>query len=890
MNIRKIYILLFTGTLLIFLATSCSTKKNKWNRRVYHNLTGHYNAYFNGNEALKVAVKDISLAHVDDYTEVLDVFPLGTPEVAMASVTDLDRTIMKASLVVHNHSMYFGKEEKVKWVYYSYLLMGKARFYKQEYGTAKQIFRYVITKYPNENVKQDAQLWIALIASIEGDYESAISQLDAIKNKVSSGAVSKESYRMLPLVYADVYVRMKNYEAAIPYLKLGIDRANKKKEKARLYFILGQLQQEQKKFKPAIQQYLQVLKKNPTYEMDFNARMNMAKCYEGGDSRVVMKQLSKMLKDIKNDEYQDQIYYVMAGIALKEKKKPLAIDYLQLSVQKSVSNDKQKAFSALKLAEIYFDDEKYTNAQAYYDSTMLFLPKDYPDYNTLNNRKVVLTELVTNLVIIQTEDSLQNLANMPEGKRNKLIEGYIAAEIQAEQLAAKLEQERLANLQFLQQNRGEEKQLESVTNKGAVAWYFYNPNQVSSGYSEFVAKWGNRKLTDNWRLSDKQIISFDNPGDDENPSEDGEEVQQKTQKSSNKKTKEYYLANVPLTQSDMDSSNARIEKALFEVALVYKEKLFNTPKAKESFDELLRRFPAGTQTDQAYYNLYRIYIAEGNNGDARFYKNKLIKEFPDSDYAKILQDPDYFSKLAQEANKIKIFYKETYQLYSQKQYAKVQANCVLALTQYPNNSAELSRFEMLNALCVGSSRDTVAFIAALQKVVNTYPDSEVKPKAESMIALLQISNKANNKGDKNGESSGNTGDQKNDFTPSIYVYNASETHMFLVLADKRSVQISELKNRISDHNSKYFGTENLTVSAIPINENILLIGVSNFKDEKKALEYFQSARRNSLLYVMLKKNGGNFFIISEGNYSRLYRSKDLDGYRKFSEQHYPAEK
>ncbi len=886
LKIRNIHILVFLGIMMIFLGNSCSTKKNKWNRRVYHNLTGHYNAYFNGSESLKAAVKNIALDHHDDYTEILQVFPLGTSESVMTETTGLDRTIMKASIVVHKHSMYFGKKEHVQWVYYSYLMMGKARFYKHEYGTAKQIFKYVVNKYPKENVKQDAQMWIALIESIQGNYENAISQLDAINRKVSSGAVSKESFRMIPLVYADVYLRQGNYEAAIPYLKKGIDRAKKKKEKARLLFILGQLEQDQAKFKPAIQHYLMVLKKNPTYEMDFNARMNMAKCYDGGDSRVVIKQLNKMLKDIKNEEYQDQIYYVLAEIALKEKKEPLAIEYLEKSVLLSVSNNKQKAFSALKLAEIYFDNEKYTSAQSYYDSTMLFLPKDYPDYDKLDYRKKVLTDLVSNLIIIQTEDSLQALANMSESKRNKLIDGFIAAEIEAERKRAEEEQDRLATLQFMQENRmNNPKEMQSVTQKGKASWYFYNPSSVSSGFSEFSAKWGSRKLVDNWRLSDKTVISFDD--ESEGDEADTTEAGLKSKVTSNKKSRDYYLKDIPLTQEAMDTSNVYIEDALFAVGVIYKEKLLNNPKATESFDELLRRFPTGEYTDQAYYNLYRIYMVEGNKSDARFYKKKLIKEYPESDYAKLLQDPDYFKKLQKEANKVKVLYKETYQLYLAKQYSKVQQNYSLALKDYPDNKRELSKFEMLNALCVGSTRDTTAFIAALQKVVDDYPDSDVKPKAVEMIALLQTkSNITKGKGKEGGE----TGEVEEEKETSIFVYNEEETHMFLVLADKRNVKISELKNRISDHNSTYFGTENLTVSAIPINANILLIGVSNFKNEAVAMNYFKTARRNSLLYVMLKKNGGNYFIISEGNYSRLYKSKDLEGYRQFYSRYYPEGK
>jgi len=894
LNIRRLHIYIFIGLIGLLLASSCSTKKNKWNRRVYHNLTGHFNAYFNGQESLKEAKIDIANAHKDDYTEVLDVFQLGTTADALSSAPKLDRSITKASIVIHKHSMYFKKKEEVKWVYYSYLMMGKAKFYKHDYDAAKQVFQFITTKYPKENVKDEALLWIALIESIQENYNKSISLLDGIKSKINKGQISKEAYIMLPKVYADAYLRQENYAAAIPYLREAVNRAKKKKDQARSLFILAQVEQKKSKLKTAIQHYLQVLKKSPTYEMDFNARMNMARCYDGGDSKVVIKQLKKMLKSSKNEEYQDQIYYALAEIALKEKDKPLAIKYLKLSVAKSMNNEKQKAFSALKLAEIYFDEEKYLNAQSYYDSTMLFLPKDYPDYDKLNYRKNVLTELVNNLIVIQTEDSLQVLANMSARKRNSLIDNYIKDEVEREKREAQLERERQEQLQFLAENKQNEKQIKKVTQKGAPKWYFYNPNSLSSGFSEFTLKWGKRKLVDNWRLSDKTSISFDENQDNEEDGDITDSTANTTiQATSNKKTRDYYLQDVPLTPALIDTSNSRIEEALFNAAIIYKEKLQNRKKAIETFDELQRRFPKSKYLDQVYYNLYRIYINEGNKGDAAYYKKKLLKEFPNSEYARILLDPDYFKKLMAEANKVKIFYKETYLLYTQKQYTKVQENYLTAKKDYPDNKKELARFEMLNALCVGTKRDTAEFILALQKVVDDYPKSEVKTTAAEMIAYLQTEKKTKS-GDQGKEGEGkslengeNGSVEQTEEKATIFVHKADETHMFLVLADKRNVKISELKNRISDHNTTFFGTENLTVSAIPINTNVLLIGVSNFKNEKAAMDYLKTTKRNSLLYILLKKNGGNFFIISEGNYTRLYRSKDLEGYRKFYAKIYP---
>lgn len=884
MKIHRIYTLLLLSGILIFLASSCSTKKNKWNRRVYHNLTAHYNGYYNGEVSLEAAIEEIKEANKDDYSKVLDVFQLGTEEDVKSSSAKLDRAILKASMVIHKHSMFFGKKEEVKWVFYSYMMIGKARFYKHEYGLAKQVFQFVATKYPKEEVRYDALMWVAMVQGIQGDYDDGISNLDGIKNRVAQGKTSKDVYKMLPMVYANIYIKSENYEAAIPYLKQAIDRNHKKAIRARLLFILGQVNQLNKKYRSASAYYAKVLKNNPEYIMDFNARIHMAECYTGGDSREVYKQLDKMLKDIKNKEYQDQIYYALAQVALKENHQNEGIDYLKKSVQTSVSNDKQKAFSALQLAGIYFEKKQYTQAQAYYDSTMMFLPKDYPKYEELNTRKNILTELVTNLLVVQREDSLQALAKLPAATRNKMIDDMIAQLRHQEELARKAEQERQENLQFLESNRQGPR---SVTGKGSSKWYFYNTASLSAGRTEFLKKWGNRKLEDDWRLSNKSSNAF---GDE--TLADGEEEGNKAISDSlkkaqaNKYSREFYLKDIPLTRVKMDSSNIHIEDALFNLGIIYKEKLRNEDEAANAFEKLIDRYPKGKHTPEAYYHLYQIYNDQGINSEAKRYKKKLINEYPESDYAKILQDPDYFKKLAKEANVAKDFYKKTYELYLTDDLKSVKRNCNIAKKFYSADKALMAKFEMLSALATGkSTKDTAEFIAALTVVVDSFPDSEVKPLAQEIILQLQ-SGPAKHDSLSGEESNGETQNKPT----TIFVYSPDKPHMFMILADQRNLKVSELSKRISDHNQRYFALNKLKVSSLPINENMILISVSEFPNKDKAIDYFKTIRRNTVLYGMIKRIGGNYFVISDGNYRRLYQSKDLVGYRKFFEQYYPEGK
>jgi len=865
---------------ILLFAGGCSTKKNTWVRRTFHDITAHYNAYYNGQLALDEARETIAKDHKDNYSEILDVFPLGTDASVKSVSLKLERAHEKASIVIHKHSMVFNDDEKIKWVYYSYMMIGKSRFYGHEYGLAKQTFKYVAGKYSTKDVKYDALLWIARVQVIQGDYDEARGNLGGIQNKLRKGEVSNEVKRLFPMVYADLYLKQQNYDAAIPYLRQAI-KVNKKKEtKARLFFILAQVEQKQGQLHKAVKDYEQVLKNNPVYEMDFNARINMAKCYDAGsgDSRTITNKLLKMLKDEKNKDYLDQIYFALAEVELKNENIPKAIEYLKLSVEKSTTNNLQKAFSALKLADIYFEKPDYPNAQAYYDSTILFLPRTYPDYELLKERKDVLTELVTNLITVQREDSLQELAAMSESKRNRIIDKLIKDEIAREEAERKAEQERLESLQFMEENR---RTTQSVTQGRTNKFYFYNPQTLSYGFTEFRRKWGQRKLTDYWRISNKQVLSF---GEEEDFTEEQKAKADSIQKlKNNKKSRQYYLKDIPLTQELIDSSNKRIYTALYNMGFIYKEKLNNYPKAIESFEKLLKRYPKTKYTPAAYYFLYQLYESKGEMSDARFYKKALLKEYPETDYAKILRDPVYYKKLMAKADKLKKVYKKAYRMYHLGNYTKAIAYADEAIRDYPEATLTLSKCEMIKALSVGKTSDTAAFISALNKVVNDYPQTDAANLAADIIKRL-------NEGKKMDKSKPPPTLEEKKKQISIYSYDPEATHMFIIVVNRKNMRASEFQQRIANHNDKYFATDKLTVSAIPINKELVVVGVSNFKNKKEAVTYFKTLKRNTVLYGMMRRTNHNYFLISQDNYTKLYKTRNLDAYKEFYAKYYPEGK
>jgi tetratricopeptide (TPR) repeat protein len=870
---------------LVLVVVSCSPKKNTFTRRTYHNITAHYNAYYNGDLSLNDGIKTFEKQYVDEYTSVLPVFPYPDEAAAQAITPQMDRAIKKASKVISKHS--FAKYNKkrreyCKWIDDAYLMMGKAQFYKEDYITAQSTFNFVISRYKEDISKYDAMLWNARIGTLREKYDQAQSNLDNVVAKASKGGVSKEVYKEVHMVYADFFIRSENYAPAIEHLLKAIERNRKKSVKSRLCFILAQIYEREGKLKEATFYYKKVIKMNPPYDMAFHAKIFMAKSFdaESDDPKDIKKILLKMLKDEKNKDYLDEIYYALAEIAKKEENLKQTKEYLRLSVQKSISNNYQKAISSLDLADIYFEELDYTNAQAYYDSTMTFLPKDFPNYKDISDKHDVLSELVTNLMIVQREDSLQKLAKMTTPELNAFIDNIIQKIREEEERIRREEIER----QQMAQNMEIERRQQSVT-QTTGSWYFDDPSQLSFGYTEFTKKWGKRKLEDLWRLSDKQTTSMDfGDGEDEFGDEFGDEkIDGKESKENDNKNREFYLKDIPLTPEKMQASNKSIANALYSLGIIYKEGLNDMDKSIESFGDFEDRYPNDTNIIKVYYQLYRIYKTIGIRDKEEKYKRLITNNFPDSDYAKIIADPEYFKKLAKERNIAEQKYAETYDAYLNGNLDQVFSDAEKANKEYNNNEV-LAKFEYLKALSYAKRNDTTSLKTALNKIISDYSKTEVKPLAQNMLDFLTKPEMVID------ESSGEVvegGEQKEVVEQSKYQFDPKAIHLFVAVVAINKISISNLKNQVSDHNKTYFSLEGkLTVSSLFLDQTRQLLTISNFKQLPKGYEYIKSIKNNKELYNLFQTAESEFFLMSVNNYSTFFKSKDVEEYKAFYLKNY----
>lgn len=856
---------------LLLIITSCSTKKNTFVRRSYHNLTAHYNAYFNGNEAVKNGVMTLEKAHKDNYTQIISIFPFGEKKDAQSVVPDMDRAIEKAGKVISKHSMEFKGVQYVKWIDDAYFMIGRANFYKKEYRKAYETFDYVTKKFNKNTIRFDAFLWMARSLIEMKKFSKPSSYLAMVENEINSdGDVSNKAKKLFPMVMADYLIKTKQLEKSVEYLKKAITLNKRKKTRVRLMFVLAQVYQRLEMNKEALKSYQSVLKKNPSYEIAFHCKVFSAQCYDAshGSSDNIVKELEKMLKDRKNDDYRDEIYYALANISMKEGDEPKRIENLKLSAYYSTTNNYQKAITYLDLAEIFFTKSNYQTSQGYYDTAMIVLPKDFPKYEEIKDRYDVLTELVKNLVCIELQDSLQNLANMTEADRNAAVDKLIQDYIKEEELRKQREREKLAA------NNNANQQNVANTNSN---WYFYNASTIAFGKSEFAKKWGDRPLEDFWRLTNKEVVDFGFiDGGDDNP--DG--VKKDTiVAETNPRDRKYYMKDIPLTDSAMAVSKAKVEKAYYNLGLIYKDYLKEYGDAIEAHEDLLTRFPETEYKLEAYYMLYLSNKYLPDVSRSNYYKSLIIKEFSNSDYAKILADPNYLKTIANQKGAAEQAYEFAYDAFLSERYSLVIVKADSAMQVFKDPEV-LSRFDFIKAISMSKVHGEDTLKPLLENIVKLYPETDVKDRAKAILAYL------GGGGTQEVISNINNGNPDN---VNVQVYKPAgqeDIHLYVILLNTKDVSVNNIKAIFSDFNKTYFKEDNLSVSSLYLNEDRIMVSVSHFKLKSRSMDYYTYFLNDEKGQKAISAADPVSFVISADNYPAFYKSKNEMEYLEFFERYY----
>ena len=888
MRIKSYKILgVFAILLAIIVLASCSTKKNRWNRRVWHNTTSHYNVWWNGNQSLKEGEKTLRETAKDDYTQTLRVFNYGTKEDALAQNANMDRTIEKGAICIQKHSMRFNNKEYVRWIDDAFIDMGKAHFYKQDYVPARRTFDYASTQYRNSADRHTATLWLAKTYIETKQFEKAEALLQALLVAMDNEDEKIPRYvrNNIDLVYADFYIAQGKDNEAVKYLRNSLLTAKGKYDKTRAMFILGQIYESQNDKPRATEQFKNVIRKHPSYEMTFEAKMNLARCYDA-DTTTIMRMLKRMLKDTKNTDFKDRIYYAMADVALENNNETDGVKYLRKSVAASTTNNNQKIKSSLDAANILFKNSDYILSQAYFDTAVMTMSREYPGYDSLLNLSVMLTDLVSNLTVYETQDSLLRLAEMDSIRLNAVIDKLID-EYKEEQ--KRLEEQREIEKQIAL-NGGNDNTSQSATTNNDGSWYFYNTVTKNRGANDFKNKWGNRLLEDYWFISNKQSLAQEKTeelSEDELAMMSDEEREQylkglEISKDTTQYTpldRGYYMKQIPFTKQAKEEANKQIADALNNIGFIYYSDLQDYPRSIEAFAELTERYPDNSNEVSAWYYLYKMHSSRKETADAERYKNLVLTKYPDSNQAKIILDPEYFIKEHEKGAEAEQLYSKTFEAYQNGQYQRVMMNVKRARQLYADDTLYMPRFEFLNAVSLGYVNVVDSMAYALLRLVNKYPESSIKPFA---LDVLLKANDMYNLG-LNIESA-RPKDEKIEEKESPYTFRPNDEYYVLVICN-RKVRINPLKVRIGDFNKNNFRMDQLKVKNLMLNKDDAMITIEKFENVNKALDYQTAMFINDYVFGGIDKENYQILIISVSNYPIFYQEKNVEEYLDFWHQY-----
>ncbi len=719
---------------------------------------------------------------------------------------------------------------------------------------------------------QEGLLWLArtyIEREAYNDAEAIMSQLDADPNTL------EDVKRHLAPVQAHYFLIQKKYEQAVVPLEKAISRAKKKKNKARYAYILAQIHQQAGRGEASYAFYEKASKYSESYEMRFSSKLNMAKNdYVNGRSSAekITKELEKMAKDIKNQEYRDQVYYALADVALKNNQKPEAIGYLKKSLQFSNENTAQKAEAYALLADLYFESQDFVNAKVYFDSTLLVLAKTDERYDRVNKYSINLTEIAENILIIQEQDSLLKISRMSAKDKEALA--YQIRKQQEEDRINKLKQGLNNSDKF---NNGRPTQRPGRPSAGSQlaqsTFFAYNDRSVKKGKRDFEKRWGNRKMEDNWRRASRRGAN-----DAEDEEVVVEEVPSGVLTEDDIKS---LLQDVPGSPEEIKVAEAKIVDAMFELGGLYRDRLELNDKAIEMLEELNTRFPGNKHELDSWYFLYLAHTDIGNSAKAKSYFDLITGKYPNTTYARVLVDPNFLENSKDEERQVTVYYNQTYDTFQKGKYEDASQRAVKASELFGPANILQARFALLNAMCLGNIKGKDAYKKELQEIISKYPDTPEQKRAREILRLLGgQAVTAEDKEKVGGENKKNQGESK-------FKVDDKKMHYCIVVLKNNSIKLVDAKAAASDYHREYHKIDKLKTANVYLTSDTStpILVIRRFKNKGLAMDYYNGVLKNSQDYLP-ESAEYEIYPITQYNYRQVLKSKDLEPYKKFFAENY----
>ena len=917
------YALGFVFLTIALILTGCSTQKNTAQSRWWHAFNAKYNTYYNGTLAYIDGSLEKETGNKDNYTEQIPLYTVSNKNSREIGKANFDRAIEKCEKAIHQHSIkrrpewtknrrktakdieWLSRREYNPFLWKAWMLMGRSQFHQGDFESAAATFSYMSRLYATQPaIYGKARAWLAK-CYIEQNWNYDAE--DVIRNMLRD-SIHWRAQKEWDYTFADYYIHTGNAEQAIPYLRKVISHEMRRKQKAREWYLMGQLQASIGNKKEAYKAFRHVIRQNPPYELAFNARIAMTEVMAKDNAGKMISRLKRMAASDNNKEYQDQIYYAIGNIHLSRKDTLQAITAYEKGNQKSTRNGIEKGVLLLHLGDLYWIKEKFSDARRCYGEAIGLLDKDRKDYQQLANRSKVLDELVPYTDAVQLQDSLQQLARMSEKERNAAIDRVIDAlkKKEKEERNRKAEEEAESTLRqdggnfannnnFASSNSPQKNNENSANTPANGQWYFYSPLTISQGKAQFQKLWGKRDNVDNWQRINKTVVAnaagaeemTDEQRDSLAQAAEQEELLKQTSDSAvnDPHRREYYLAQIPFTPEQLAESNKLLEDGLYHAGVIFKDKLDNLPLSRKSLLRLVNNHPDYAHLDDAYYHLYLLYSRERKPEMAQTYLQKLKAEYPESQWTTLLSDP-YYAENAKRGVQIEdSLYTLTYQAFRDGEYDKVERNAQISRNRFPDG-ANRDKFLFIGGLSKLNDGDIKSCLADLKEVVSKYPDSRLSEMAGMIINGVDAGRRLyGGKFDlddvwtrRSIELNDRDSTRQKGYNPER---NAS--FVFLLAYDPDKTNENQLLFEMAKYNFTSYMARYFDINIEDL-EGLHRMQISGFNSYDEARQYANAVYQQPAIKRLL----GNVraYVISEPNLKLLGTSHTYEEYEKFYSKHF----
>lgn len=903
---------------VLLAATGCSTQKNTAKTRWWHSFKARYNTYYNGTLAYIDGSLEKENGNKDNFTEMLPLYTVGNKQSREIGKGNFEKAIEKCQKTIKLHSIkkrpvwdkkrrktekdieWLSRREYNPFLWKAWMLMGRSQFYKGAFDEAASTFAYMGRLYQTQPaIYARSRAWLAKCYLEEGwlyDAEDVVRNME--RDSIHWSARKEWDY-----TYADYYIHTGDYAKAIPYLRKVIKHEMRRKQRAREWYLMGQMQAALGNKAEAMRAYKRVIRQNPPYEVEFNARIAMTEVMSGGQWKKMVSRLKRMAASDKNKEYLDQVYYAIGNIYLAQNDTAKAISAYERGAAKATRSGIEKGVLLLKLGDIYWEMERYNDAQRCYGEAIGLLDKERKDYEELSHRSKVLDQLVPYTDAVHLQDSLQTLAKMDEKDRNAAIDRTIAElkrkekeerDRLAEQNAQETMQQNGGGNNMQQQNNRQQNNMNQQTNG---LWYFYNATAVSQGKSAFQKMWGKRENVDNWQRVNKTVVNFGGNQEETELSEaqlDSIARQEAIEDSlaqiadsaqNDPHKREYYLAQIPFTEDQIEASNKIIEDGLFNAGVIFKDKLNNLPLSEKQLTRLTSQYPDFEKMADAYYHMYLLYMRKGETDVAEGYVERLKKEYPESEWTTLLSDPYFVENAKLGVHMEDSLYASTYDAFKAARYAEVSGNVRISDSRFPLG-ANRDKFVFIGGLSKLNEGDAEGCLEDMNTVVKKWPQSGVAEMAGMIV-----------KGVSEGKRlKGGKFDLDNVWERRSEVLTDNDSTAVRELSDERfaaftfmiaykpdSTDENRLLFELARYNFTSFLVRNFDI-AVEDADGIHRMKVSGFRNYDEALQYVRQLFTNKTITSLIGRN--RTIIISEKNLPLLGRQFSYDDYARFYDKHF----